>query len=133
MRLSIGLGCMADYFKISAIKSNENDSDWLEARRLEGVKNKMKLGRKLSFDDKVLLKIRALDLYEKAMQIEEERDEFRKALSNCQTKQEAQELKTTKSEELQTEAKDNGNLEFTNMRLMAVLNEFSGFTKGGTE
>jgi len=131
MRLCIGTGCMADYFKISATKSHENDSDWLEARKLDGIKNKMKLGRKLSFDDKVLLKIRAQDLYEIAIQIEEERDEFRKALSNCQTKQEAQMLKTSKSEELQTEAKSNGNLEFTNMRLMAVLNEFSGFVKGG--
>jgi len=131
MRLSIGLGCMADYFKFSAMKSNESEGDWLEARKLEGVKNKMKLGRKLSFDDKVLLKIRAQDLYEKAIQIEEERDEFRKALSNCKTKQEAQALKTSKSDELQTEAKSNGNLEFTNMRIMAVLNEFSCFTKGG--
>jgi len=133
MRLCIGTGCMADYFKISAAKSHENDTDWLEARKLEGVKNKMKLGRKLSFDDKVLLKIRNQDLYEKAIKIEEERDEFRKALSNCQTKQEANELKTLKSEELQTEAKSEGNLEFANMRLMAVLNEFSGFVKGGAE
>jgi len=133
MRLSIGTGCMADYIKFSVMKSNENDSDWLEARRLEGVKNKMKLGRKLSFDDKVLLKIRNQDLYEKAIKIEEERDEFRKALSNCQTKQEAQALKTSKSKELQTEAKSGGDFEFTNMRIMAVLNEFSSFTKGGGE
>jgi len=123
MRLCIGTGCI----------SHENDEDWLEARKLEGVKNKMKLGRKLSFDEKVLLKIRNQDLYEKAMKIEEERDEFRKALSNCQTKQEAKALKTLKSEELQIEAKSNGNLEFTNMRLMAVLNEFSVFVKGGAE
>jgi hypothetical protein len=128
MCFNTDIRCIADYIKISA-KSKECDRDWLKARRLENVKNKIKFGRKLSCDEKVFLKIHALDLYEKTMKIEEERDEFRRVLANCKTKQEAMLVRTSKSMELRMETKSKDNLEYVTMRMMAMLDEFSDFAK----
>jgi hypothetical protein len=114
---------------ISGVGCVQKDSHWIEARKLENLKNKMKFGRKLSFHEKVFLKINAQDLYEKALKIEEERDEFRRALTSCKTKQEAMTVKTLKSTELQTETKSKDDLEFTTIRMMAMLDEFSDFAK----
>jgi len=121
MFFNAGLGSAASY----AAKSN-----WLEARRLENVINKIKFGRRISYDEKAFLKLQAPELYENVIKIEEERAEFRKTLTNCKTKQEALLARTTKSAELRTEAKDGSNSESITMRLMAMLDEFSNFAKG---
>jgi len=121
MFFNVSIGCAASY----AAKSN-----WLEARRLENIINKMKFGRRLSYDEKTFLKLQAPELHDKAVKIEEERAEFRKKLSNCKTKQEAIQARAAKSVELRTEAKNNGNSESVTMRLMAMLDEFSDFAKG---
>jgi len=140
------IGCTLDYIKIanfeqklpqkkvevSEEKSEEGELDCIKAKRLGDVRNKMKLGRKLSYDEKVFLKIHSLDLYEKAKKIEEERDEFRRALTNCKTKKEARRTQVTKSMELQMETKNKGDLEFITtrmMRMMGILDEFSDFAK----
>jgi len=120
MRFIASIGCVTDYVK---------DSSWLEARRLENVKNKMKFGRKLSYDEKAFLKVRDPELYEKVVKIEEERAAFRRELANCKTKQEALMVRTTKSVELRTEVKNKSNSEYITMRMMAVLDEFSDFAK----
>jgi len=107
-------------------------NDCFKDKKLGDVRNKMKLGRKLSYDEKVFIKINAQDLYEKAMKVEEERDEFRRALANCKTKEEARQLQITRSTELQTETKNSGDLEFITtrmMRIMGILDEFSSFAK----
>jgi len=121
MFFNASIGCAASY----AAKNN-----WLEARRLENVINKIKFGRRISYDEKTFLKLQAPELYEKVVKIEEERVEFRKTLSNCKTKQEALQARSTKSMELRIEAKNNGNSESITMRLMAMLDEFSDFAKG---
>jgi len=108
-----------------------NECDCL-AKKLGDVRSKMKLGRKLSYEEKVFIKIHARDMYEKAMKIEEERDEFRRALANCKTKQEARKIQITKSMELQMETKNNDDLEFITtrmMRIMSMLDAFSSFAK----
>jgi len=121
MFFNASIGCAASY----AAKNN-----WLEARRLENVINKIKFGRRISYDEKAFLKLHAPELYEKVIKIEEERVEFRKTLANCQTKQEALQARSAKSVELRTEAKNNGDSESITMRLMAMLDEFSDFAKG---
>ncbi|MCL1956227.1 MAG: hypothetical protein FWF63_02795 [Fibromonadales bacterium] len=121
MRLN-SIGCGVDYV---------NEYDCL-AKKLGEVRNKMKLGRKLSYEEKVFIKIHAQDLYEKAMKIEEERDEFRRALAKCKTKEEAKRVQITKSMELQMETENNGDLEFITtrmMRMMNMLDVFSSFAK----
>jgi len=115
------------------------NNDWIKAKRIDDIKNKMKSGRRLSHDEKEFLRIHVPDLYEKAIKIEKERDEFRRALSNCKTKEEAMRLKTSKCLELKTEAqavsckskdgKELGDLEFIAMRMMAIFDEFADFIK----
>jgi len=111
-------------------KPKEPEHGSLEDKKLADIKNKMKLGIKLCFDEKVFIQVNALDLYQKAMKIEEERDEFRRLLANCQTREEAQRVQVAKSMELQTETKNKGDLEFITMRMMrmmGILGEYSDF------
>jgi recombinational DNA repair ATPase RecF len=113
-------------------KSEDGKLDCIKAKKLGDVRNKMKLGRKLSYDEKAFLKIYSSDLYEKAKKIEEERDEFRRALTNCKTKEEARRTQIKKSMELQMEQKNEDDLEFITtrmMRMMGILDEFSNFSK----
>jgi len=127
--------------ELSAAKSEDTKraDDWIKAKRIEDIKNKMKAGRRLSYDEKEFLRINAPDLYEKAMKIERERDEFRRALEKCKTKEEARRLQAAKAMELQTEAqatsvkfkdgKERDESEFIAMRMMAIFDEFADFTK----
>jgi len=114
------------------VKSEDGMLDCFKAKKLRDVRSKMKIGRKLSHDEKVFLKTYSADLYEKAKKVEEERDEFRRALANCKTKREARQTQVTKSMELQMDTKNKGDLEFITtrmMRMMNILDEFSDFTK----
>jgi hypothetical protein len=114
------------------LESEDGMLGYIKAKRLGDIRNKMKLGRKLSYEEKVFLKIHSLDLYEKAKKIEEERDEFRCALANCKTKKDARRTQVTKSMELQTETENKSDLEFITMRMMrmmGILDEYSNFTK----
>jgi len=147
MRFNGSIGCIIDCIKsanfeqkwsqkkkieVSEVKSEDGDLDCLKVKKLRDVRNKMKLGRKLSYDEKVFIKIHDLDLYEKAMQIEEERDKFRCVLANCKTKEDARRAQITKSMELQMETKNKGDLEFITMRMMkmmGILDEFSDFAR----
>ncbi|MCL1957296.1 MAG: hypothetical protein FWF63_08230 [Fibromonadales bacterium] len=125
-----GIGCGVDYINIAQFEQKFPQKKAEE--KLGDVRTKMKLGRKLSYDEKVFIKINAQDLYERAMKLEEERDEFRRALANCKTKEEAKRLQVTKSMELQTETQNKGDLEFITtrmMRMMGILDEFSSFAK----
>jgi hypothetical protein len=146
------IGRITDYIKTAQLeqKWRQKDSksvsaflnpneDCLKSKRLGDITNKMKSGKRLSHDEKEFLRIHAPDLYEKAMKIEKERDEFRRALANCKTREEVMRLKAAKSLELQAEAqamsgksketKDQGYSEFMAMRMMAIFDEFADFVK----
>ncbi|GBU23446.1 hypothetical protein R83H12_00057 [Fibrobacteria bacterium R8-3-H12] len=114
------------------VKSEDGELDCFKVKKLKDIRNKIKLGRKLSCDEKVFIKIHAQDLYEKAIKIEEERNEFRRALENCKTREEARRIQITKSMELQMETKNKGDLEFITtrmMRMIGILSEYSDFAK----
>jgi len=66
---------------------------------------------------------------EKAIRIENERNEFRRALANCKTKEEAKRLRALKSLELQREARTMSDSEFIVMKMMAIFEEFADFIK----
>jgi len=63
------------------------------------------------------------------LRIEKERSEFRSALASCKTKEEARQLRASKSLELQREAQTMSDSEFIVMKMMAIFEEFSGFIK----
>jgi len=127
--------------ELSGAKSEESKraDDWIINKKIGDIKNKMKSGRRLSHDEKEFLRMHAPDLYEKAMKIERERDEFRRALARCKTKEEAQRVQASKALELQAEAQaaaanlKNGNgkdeSEFIAMRMMAIVDEYLDFSK----
>jgi hypothetical protein len=100
----------------------------LKSGKLREIEDKMKSGRRLSYDEKEFLRIHVLD-FEKAMRIENERDEFRYALANCKTKEEAKRLKTSKSLEMQREARTMSDSKFIVMKMMAIFEEYADFIK----
>jgi len=137
------IGCVMGYVKTAKIehklpqrkvefseaKPKECEQSNIKAEKMEDIKDKIKFGKRLFYDEKVFIRINALDLYEKAMKIEEERDEFRRALANCKTKEETQRIQISKSMILQSETKNKEDLGFITMRLMAMLHEVSDFAK----
>jgi len=74
-------------------------------------------------------KLENLPDLKKTTRIENERDEFRRALANCKTKEEARRLRVSKSLELQREARTMSDSEFIVMKMMAIFEEFSDFMK----
>jgi hypothetical protein len=109
-----------------------------KTRILQQIVGKMKMGKKLTHDEMEFLRINDPALYEKAVKIEKEREEFRRALRNCKTKEEAIKVHTMKALQLQAEAKavrdnkDGSNptdFEFIQMRMAAMTDEFCEFAK----
>ncbi|MDR0517914.1 MAG: hypothetical protein LBH25_12800 [Fibromonadaceae bacterium] len=119
----------------SVFKQND---ETIKAMLVERIKGKMKLGQKLSNDEKEFLRKNAPNLYEKAIKIEKEREEHRQALNNCKTKEEARRLHMEKCLQIQMETKaassdkdgpDLDAVEFMAMRMAAVVCEFSEFAQ----
>ena len=99
------------------------------AKRTQEIKNKMKSGLRLSFDEKEFLRVHNTALYEKAIAIEKERDEHRRQLARCKTKDEVRRVQLLKSSQLQTDSKNaTEDYETTQMRIMAISNENTAFT-----
>jgi len=63
-----------------------------KATTLECITNKMKFGKRLTRDEMEFLKIHNPEIYARAVKIEMEREEHRRALRNCKTKEEARNL-----------------------------------------
>jgi len=146
-----GIGRISDYVKTVQFEQKwqrnsnpvsaflKSDNDFFKTKKIEDIKNKMKSGKRLSHDEKEFLRINDPALYEKAIKIEKERDEFRRALANCKTKEEVMRLKVSKSLELKTEAQamsckfkdgqEKDDSEFIAMRMMAIFDEFADFIK----
>jgi len=127
--------------EMSTAKSGDSRqvNDWIKTKRIGEIKNKMKSGKRLSHAEKEFLRIHDPKLYEKAMKIEKERDEFKRALANCKTKEEVRRVLTSKAMELQAEVQAVGKtkdveqkldkLEFISMRMMAIFDEHAEFVK----
>jgi hypothetical protein len=116
------------------------NNDFIKKTLVQRAELKMKSGKKLTRDEMEFLKTHAPDMYIKALKIEKEREEYRKALQNCRTKEDVKRVQAVKAMQLQEEAdaipnknSDSGRdtLEFIAMRLAAMLDEFSDFVKSG--
>jgi hypothetical protein len=96
-------------------KSNEVK----KATALECITNKIKFGKKLTRDEMEFLKIHNPELYLRAAKIEKEREEYRNALRNCKTKEEARNLHiiTAFQPKMESDLK------------MALFDEFTEFLK----
>ena len=74
----------------SALNKQLNETN--KANSLKRIENKLRSGDRLSVTEKKYLRDNAPDLYEKAVKIEREREDYRKALERCKTKEEAHAL-----------------------------------------
>ena len=98
--------------------------------RLTGIINKAQTGKKLSHADWEYLREKNPQLYQKLRQVEEEAENYEKALRRCKTRDEAQRLHTSKLGEIMVQAKngDDGAL----FRLNRMERAMTEFTKGKT-
>ncbi|MCL2283247.1 MAG: hypothetical protein FWC26_08015 [Fibromonadales bacterium] len=86
---------------------------------LENITNKMKFGKRLTKDEMEFLKIHNPEMYAKALKIEKEREEHRRDLRRCKTKEEAMNLHVSKA----FQPKMDSDLK------MALFDEFTEFVK----
>lgn len=112
-----------------------------KSNAISSIDAKLKSGMPISSDELEYLRINAPELYEKAVEIQKEREEYRKELEKCRSKEEVSELNITKLQNLTVEAssiKNNPNLpsakkqaclEQILRRIMAINNEHSSFVK----
>lgn len=112
--------------------------DQLRQQKLSAIHGKMKAGLRLTGMDMEYLRRYAPELYKKAAQIEKEREEYRRELEKCKTKEEVQRLNMQKLQQLDGEAKavmrsglsraeKAERLEFIGMRMAAIQNEHADF------
>jgi hypothetical protein len=92
-----------------------------KAAALECISNKIKFGKRLTRDEMEFLKIHNPDLYARAVKIENEREEHRRALRSCKTKEEARNLHIAKAfqPKMDSDVK------------MALFDEYIEFVKSG--
>ena len=72
---------------------------------MSSIDTKLKTGVRLSANELEYLKKNNPDLYEKAVKIEKEREEYRRQLRNAKTKEDVERLNASKVQQLAAEAK----------------------------
>jgi len=99
----------------------KQNNETKKAAALECISNKIKFGKRLTRDEMEFLKIHNPDLYARAVKIENEREEHRRALRNCKTKEEARNLHIAKAfqPKMDSDVK------------MALFDEYIEFVKSG--
>jgi hypothetical protein len=117
-------------------------NDMKKSISLSRIESQMKSGQRLSTADKKYIKEHAPDLYEKAIKIEKERDEYRRALERCKTKEEAAQLHTSRMLLFQAEIRaaknnpyvdDKDAIDFIGMRANSLSNEYFEFMQDKNE
>jgi hypothetical protein len=118
---------------VSAPRRQESDEE--RGKKLRAIAGKMQAGKKLSPVEMEYLRENAPEWYAKAKQIEKEREEYRRALENSKTKDEARLLHTQKMSQIQTEVKaasankySEKEIPFIMMKAAAMVNESVDFT-----
>jgi hypothetical protein len=99
----------------------KQSSEAKKTSALECISNKIKFGKRLTRDEMDFLKVHNPDLYARAVKIEQEREEFRRSLRNCKTKEEARNLSIAKT----FQPKMDSDLK------LALFDEFTEFVKSG--
>jgi len=79
--------------KINGNSFFKQNDELMKATTLDRITGKMKLGKRLSHDEKEYLRKHAPGLYAKAIKIEEEREEHRRALKIAKQKRKLEESK----------------------------------------
>jgi hypothetical protein len=121
-----------DSFVSSFIKQND---EMQKTVKLTQIDSKLKSGHKLSGAEMDYLRENAPELYRQALKLEKEREEYRRALENCKTKEEAQQLHITRMAATMSaikeasKAKGGDAVLVLQMQLMMMVNEFNEFVQ----
>jgi len=105
-------------------QSNED----IKAKKLQAIKSKLKSGQRLSPAEMEYLRNNDPKLYETAVKIAKERNEYRRDLKRCKTKTSVQMANVSKLMQFKLESKYE-DPEVMFMRVSAILNEHSEFVK----
>jgi len=106
-----------------------NNDNLSKTVRLQRIENKLKTGGKLSGPEMEYLRANSPDMYKDAMKIEREREEYRRALEQCRTKEEAHFVHTIRTQHFVAAAKAAPNDSSIPLRIAATFNEFIDFLK----
>lgn len=115
--------------------------DTRKGNAIAALDGKLKAGGLLTDDELEYLRTNSPELYQKAIEIRREREQYKKELENCKTKDDVEKLNAGKMQRFLSAVHNiNGNpnitsgkkrelLEQITRRLMGVLSEHSAFTK----
>lgn len=111
------------------IKKAEDTLDTHVKVTLSAIVGKLKAGKKLSTAEMEFLKVNSPQTYSKAVAIAKEREEYRKKLEKCKTKEDAQRLHTEKLQSLVKEADAGANPEEIAIRVAQINDEHISFSR----
>lgn len=108
------------------------------ASRMSSISEKLKWGQPLSGEEMEYLRVNSPELYQKAMLIKSEREQYRRALENCRSKEDVERLRARKMQEFSAQigavmrsGMDRGQkeeaIEFIQMRIAAIEDEHRTF------
>jgi hypothetical protein len=115
--------------------------DQRRGQKMSSIHGKMLAGGKLTKEEMEYLRENNPELYEKAVKIKREREQYKKELESCKSKEDVEKLNQQKLHNFAAEAKaiaSNPNiptdkkvelLEFLTMRKNAIMNEHAEFIK----
>lgn len=110
-----------------------------EDNKLSAIDAKLRAGDELTDDELEYLKQKNPDLYQKAIEIKQERKEYKKELEQCKTKDEVEELQSRKMQQFMveikaikktpniSEEKKKELLEQISRRIMGIYKEYTKF------
>lgn len=110
------------------IKKTEDSINMNVQARLSAIVGKLKSGKKLSSAEMEFLKVNSPQTYSKAVAIAKEREEYRKKLEKCRTKEDAQRLHTEKLQSLVKEADSGVSPEEIAIRVAQINDEHVSFS-----
>lgn len=94
---------------------------------VEGLRNKLLMGKKLSGDEMMFLRDNAPELYQKAVRVAAEREEYARKLRNCKTKEDVRRLNMFTLGAYSSQGKNGGDGEENMMRINAISDEHNIF------
>ena len=118
----------ANFNKSSKAQNAGNIDAENKQQRIEALRNKLKSGKKLSSSEMEFLRENSPELYEKAVKIMKEREDYARRLRNCKTKENVRRLQMEKSQQLSAEAKSISSEELQ-MKISAMFDEHTSFLK----
>ena len=103
------------------------------AARLKAIEGRLKAGKKISGADMAFLRKHSPALFEKALYIAKEREEYRRRLNKSKTRDEADRVHMHKMQQFSHESKQKGvDSEFLSMRVAAIMDERADYLANGS-